>query len=1125
MTQPVTMWCDNEDMFREDSSQHPGTALAAHHLPGGGAMGQLTRNHDWSSTSLGPVETWPQSLRTSVGIVLESHFAMYVAWGDDYIQFYNDRFRPILGATKHPQALGISARETFPEIWEVIGPMFADVRRGVGTGFEDWMLSLDRNGYLEECYFTFSYSPIRDEDSKVGGVLVTVSETTPRVLGERRLELLRDLAALALQETRHEEIWPASLKVLATNPADLAFCLLYRTSGPDSFTLEGSCGLNAQNKEEVAIPFLDLSDGRWPLAAVLKNRQPLLMENLLQGFGEIVGAKWPEPVRSALLLPVSKPGVESPYGLLIVGISPRRALDDQYRSFLSLIADQLATGIANVRAYKQEQRRVESLAEIDRAKTQFFSNVSHEFRTPLTLMLSPIEDLLASREALPGHTEASLRLVHRNGLRLLRLVNSLLDFSRIEAGRIKGSYVATNLSSFTEELASGFTSVMERGGLSFRVNCMPLPEPVWVDQEMWEKVILNLLSNAFKFTLTGSVTVTLQADGDYAELIVSDTGTGIPEQELSHLFERFHRVEGARGRTFEGTGIGLALVQELVKLHGGSIQVESRMNHGSSFTVKVPFGNQHLPADRLNLSSAPVSTSIRADEFLEEALRWLPVDSEASQDIESVPSTSIAEFSQLRPDGGSGARILVVDDNEDMRRYIRRLLTGLGYEVKTAPNGEEAFQVALAYRPELVLSDVMMPGLDGFGLLKLLRLNPLTKSIPVVLLSARAGEEARTEGLDAGADDYLTKPFTARELLTRVSAHLRLARLRRQVEDQARVILESITDGFFALDREFRITYANTQGEQLIGFRRDQMLGKSLWDAYPEAVGTTFYDQYERAMQERVPVDFESYYPPLNSWFRVKAYPSESGGLSVFYENINARKRAEEELRRANEDLEQFAYSASHDLQEPLRNVTIFSQLLQKRFTGALDANGDEFLTHIVNSARRMSSLLADLLAYARIGSSAEEAVVPTGSEAILEQVISDLAQSINESAAEVTCDPLPVLFVRPSHLRQLFLNLIGNAIKYRKDAEPARVHVSASRQNSAWKFAIADNGIGIEPEYCERIFGLFKRLHGGSDKYSGTGIGLAICQKIVHQYNGRIWVESKLDSGSTFYLTLPGPE
>lgn len=1084
-------------------------------------MGRLMRDHHWTSTAVGPVADWPQSLRTSISILLESKFPMYIAWGDEYVQFYNDGYRPILGATKHPQALGCGARETFPESWHIIGPMFADVRRGIASGSKDWMLPLDRYGYLEECYFTFSYSPIRDELSKVGGVLVTVTETSERVLGERRLATLGDLAALASHARDEPEIWTGAAAILQRNPADLAFFLLYCESGPNTFDLRQHFGIDENSA--AALPVLDIQNSPWPFRNSIGDREPVVVEDFRERFGAVAGSQWPEFVRTAMVLPVSKPGLEHPYGLLIVGISPRRALDEQYRSFLSLVADHIATGIGNMRAYEEERRRVESLAQLDKAKTQFFSNVSHEFRTPLTLMLAPLEDLIASSN---GREDVDiLRLIHRNALRLLRLVNSLLDFSRIEAGRVRASYSPVDLCALTRDLASNFSSLMERAGLRYEIDCNPLSQPVWVDTEMWEKIVLNLLSNAFKFTLAGSVRVSLTEQDHRAELRVTDTGTGISQSELPHVFERFHRVQGARGRTFEGTGIGLALVQELVRLHAGTVGVESTPGEGSSFAVTIPFGFRHLPQAALKPAENSLTITAQADAFVEEALQWLQRTGRTGAEhrgsgAEIDGSVSVGSDPMARV---HGARVLIVDDNADMRGYLERILRQTGYEVVLATNGQEGLTAARDARPEIVLSDIMMPGLDGFSLLKALRSDPATQSVPVILVSARAGEEARAEGLQAGADDYLTKPFTARDLLSRVSAHVQLARVRRQAEDQARVILESITDGFFALDRDWRFTYVNSEGEQLIGFRRDEMMGRSIWEAYPQAVGTAFHREYTRAMQDRVPVEFESFYPPLNAWFRVKAYPAESGGLSVFYEDITERKRAEEQLRRANQDLEQFAYSASHDLQEPLRNVAVYSQLLERKYRNTLDAQGEEFLGTIVSGAKRMSYLISDLLAYCRVGASESEAIPPTNSAEVFNQVIDALAAQITEADAKVSRGRLPVVLVRPGHLQQLLQNLIGNAIKYRTEGRDVRVHVSAERDGTMWRFACADNGIGIAPEYRERIFGLFKRLHESGGKYTGTGIGLALCQRIVSQYGGRIWVESEEGGGSTFYFTVPG--
>ena len=470
------------------------------------------------------------------------------------------------------------------------------------------------------------------------------------------------------------------------------------------------------------------------------------------------------------MFPSSEQGQEQPAGFFVVGINPYRHYDTAHSGFIDLLAGQIAAGIGNARAYQGERRRAEALAEIDRAKTTFFSNVSHEFRTPLTLMLSPVEELLSEKNHAPENRKL-LDLVHRNGLRLQKLVNTLLDFSRIEAGRIQADYEPVDLGSITEDLASNFRSAMERAGLAFKIDCEKLPEPVYIDREMWEKIVLNLLSNALKFTFAGSVTVALRARDGQAELTVRDSGTGIPESELPHIFERFRRVAGAKGRTMEGTGIGLALVQELVKLHGGSIAVKSDVSKGTTFTILIPLGTEHLPKERIRPTSEAASSAVGSETFVKEALRWLADGSENGDWTGAVPSApSVAEDSHTE-------RILLADDNADMREYVARLL-GERYRVTAVANGEEALEAAMSDPPDLILSDVMMPRLDGFGLLEKLRAQPETRTIPVVLLSARAGEESRVEGLGAGADDYLVKPFTARELLARVAAHLSMRRRR-----------------------------------------------------------------------------------------------------------------------------------------------------------------------------------------------------------------------------------------------------------------------------------------------------------------------------------------------------------
>ncbi|MFN6525894.1 ATP-binding protein [Nostoc sp. ChiSLP03a] len=472
---------------------------------------------------------------------------------------------------------------------------------------------------------------------------------------------------------------------------------------------------------------------------------------------------------------------------------------------------------------EQLQAANEALSELDRAKTVFFSNISHEFRTPLTLMLSPLEDLLLDTQTpLVPQQRDRLELVQRNGLRLLKLVNTLLDFSRLEAGRMQAAYQPIDLAAFTTELASMFGSLMEQAGLEFAIDCPTLPEAIYIDRQMWEKIVFNLLSNAFKFTLTGTIAVRLQPNHNTVNLIVEDTGSGIPEAEISRLFERFYQVKGLQGRSFEGSGIGLSLVQELVKLHGGTISVTSVLGEGSRFTVSILTGCAHLPQEQLNAPGTVASNTLSATPYLEEASRWLLEEAGGQRsrgaggqggrgDTEKEGSFDRVFFPS------ACARILLADDNADMRDYVRRLLSQR-YEVETVADGMAALAAIQAQQPDLILSDVMMPGLDGYELLHQLRANPQTRELPVILLSARAGEEARVEGLAAGADDYLIKPFSARELLARVESTLKLIDIRKQAaqtlqasEQQLKLALETSKLGSWQLDIKTNVLSTSDQ--------------------------------------------------------------------------------------------------------------------------------------------------------------------------------------------------------------------------------------------------------------------------------------------------------------------------
>ena len=784
---------------------------------GGGTVGQRLRSLDWSRSTLGPMDGWPRALRTAVQIMLDSRFAMWMAWGEHLTFFCNDAYLPTLGSKQ--ETLGYPAPQVWREVWPQVGPRIAGVLAGgSATWDEELMLVLERHGYPEETYHTFSYSPVPDDSGRVGGMLCVVTEETQRVIGQRRLNVLRDLGSRLASARVQSEVLAAFESCVAANDRDLPFALIYLLDADGrSARLAASSGLPGDSAS--TLQALDGgSDSPWPFATVLQRGRPERTEELPPVLAQVPLGSGAVPVHQAMVLPLVLHGQERPSGLLVAGINPLRRLDDEYRGFLELLTGQMAAGLTSARVFEEERARSEALVELDRAKTAFFSNVSHEFRTPLTLLLGPLEDLLAEPGREIAIARQPLQLMHRNARRLLKLVNTLLDFSRIEAGRWQASYEPLDLAHYTAELASSFRSAMQRAGLTFEIRCETLPQPVYVDRDMWEKVVLNLISNAFKYTLKGTVQVSLGAseDGTGAVLRVADSGVGIPADELGRVFERFHRIVGQRGRTYEGTGIGLALVQELVRLHGGAIGIESEVDAGTTVTVTLPYGMAHLPPERI-VGAGDGAHAGSGAAFVEEALRWLP-----EQEDELPHAADLAPRASREADAPRG-RVVLADDNSDMRDYLRRLLA-TSYEVEAVGDGEAALAAARRRRPDLVLSDVMMPGLDGFGLLAALRADPSLRDVPVLLLSARAGEEASVEGLRAGADDYLPKPFSARELLARVATNIEVARLRHETtqalqEEARRLAILNRTGAALAaeLDLERLVQTVTDAGVELSG--------------------------------------------------------------------------------------------------------------------------------------------------------------------------------------------------------------------------------------------------------------------------------------------------------------------
>ncbi len=724
----------------------------------GGEMGERLIAFDWSSHRLGPLASWPLELRTVVATSLVSRFPIVLFVGDDLSLIYNDGYIPMLGE-KHPGALGTAGSEVWWEIWEVVGPMLEGVvRTGVATWSDDLMLMLVSSGRPEERYFTFTYSPIIAEHGEISGVFCAVRETTERVLGERRLLTLNALAANVMDKRVADDVVTAAVEVCAAHDADLPFVAVYLREGDSTQAmLRGATPLVASQFSKQAV-----SASVWGFPERFAAGAHVV-EDLGEPLRSLISALDRVPPQRVALLPLIDGPGGRPSGLVVLGLNAHRPLDRQYEGFCRLLADQLSAGLANARSHELEHRRAESLAELDRARTAFLTNVSHEFRTPLALMVGPLEDALEQGRGDPELTER-LETVHRNSNRLLRLVNSLLDFARIEAGGSAPKLELVDVGALTSQIASSFSEVCERAGLELILNCEPAMGEV--DPDMWETIVLNLVSNAFKFTLDGSITVAVSSEqsGDI-EVSVADTGTGIAEADLQRLFERFYRPERAAGRSAEGSGVGLALVRNLVELQRGHIQLESEFGRGTRVSIRLPGRPVEITSAARTTKPDPRGPAV-ANPYVVEALQWLvdePVD--APLDPPSRPL------------------ILIADDNADMRRHLERILRPR-WNTVCVTNGEAALEFIRAERPDLLVTDVMMPMLDGFGLAATIRADEELAALPVIMLSARAGAESSAEGFAAGADDYLVKPFGSQDLLNRVAARLEVATRARQAAER-----------------------------------------------------------------------------------------------------------------------------------------------------------------------------------------------------------------------------------------------------------------------------------------------------------------------------------------------------
>ncbi|MEO1521168.1 MAG: response regulator [Cyanobacteria bacterium J06633_2] len=546
-------------------------------------------------------------------------------------------------------------------------------------------------------------------------------------------------------------------------------------------------------------------DGNPVLKQLIATQEPVAINDLRQ-HPELNQLDLPlrSPARALLVVPLMSEG-QIIGSISLRQVNQARVWQQDEIDLTQAVASQAAIAVHQARLFQTTRQQAEKLIELDRQKTEFFQNISHEFRTPLTLNIGPLESAVAQGGDLP-HEQAVIAL--RNSRRLLRLVNQLLDLQRLDAGRMQSMFCPCDLQTFVHHIVETFRPYCEKRHIRLETHFQPCPT-VYLDVEKFDKVLYNLLSNAVKFTPEyGHIRVSVRPDGDRCMLQIQDTGIGIRDDQIPYLFERFRQADGSTNRSYEGSGLGLALVKELVDMHGGDVSVDSIYGEGTTFTITLQQDAHHLPleqvsdvpaeidGDRSTVELADIYTDEEEhdkDQRLDDSLTHQAVN---SHEHSSTPTANIQLLSPRIDDDDESLHILVVDDNPDLRRYVKRVLEQTGYHVSTARNGEEGIHLAQQCQPNLVLTDLMMPRMSGLELIQAIRHDEVLRGTPIILLTAKANEETRIEGAEQGADAYLSKPFNHRELLAEVRNLLALKASERRVAKLNTYLTETVLQRF-----------------------------------------------------------------------------------------------------------------------------------------------------------------------------------------------------------------------------------------------------------------------------------------------------------------------------------------
>ena len=1080
----------------------PSPETTARWLSGGGDLGALLRATDWSRTPVGPIESWPQSLRTAVSIVLSSKFAGYLAWGPAYTQFYNDSFRPILGANKHP-AVGKSSRETFAEIWDTIGPLFAQVMAGNAVGFEDLGLALDRNGYLEECFFTFSYSPVRDESGEPAGVFVTPIETTARVVAERRMRTLQGLARRAASTSTDEAAWREAAGELAGNPQDLPFAFLYALDGEVARRMGATA-----TAADPAAPATIAPGGvaGWPLQEAARTGRPVVVSDVIARFGELRGPAFPEPVSTAVVLPLTRPGLAQPYGFAILGVSPRRALDAAYSEFLQLAADAIAAALSSSR----DQRRERVLEQLEEDERQRLEVLFRQVPVALAVLRGPLHHFELSN---PPY-------------------DALVDHRPLAGLPVREA--------FPELAGQGFYELLDKvyeTGEPFVGNDVPVKlrrgdrlEDAVIDltyQPMRDRegAVTGIVAVAVDVTGQADARRKLRASEERYRSLLDNARqviwTNTPDGEMRGEQLGWARITGQTRAQYEGYGWTDAVHPDdrapTVAAWQRAVAARGVFEH--EHRVRAPDGGYR-------------SYQIRAVPILEDDGRireWVGVhtdvtgqrDAERQARLERERLRRVFDQAPVPIAVTRGPTHVFESCNELYKRLVGRDPVGRAFR-DVFPEFAGLFEI---------LDGVYATGEPYVG-----------KAFPAKLVRHPGA------GPEDGFFDFVFQPLSdgdgaargnmmlAYEVTDQVRARRgieELAESLRVSEQRFRSLAEAIPQQVWTARPDGQLDFVNDRVLQYFDRGFDEMIGSGWQGLVHEDDLPKTIERWVRSLQTGEP--YENEFRLLRAsdgayrWNLAQALcvrDAEGNIVKWFGSNTDLHDRKQTEadrerliaaLERSNAELDQFAYVASHDLKAPLRGIGNLSEWLEEDLGPALNPPARDKLQKLRGRVHRMEALIDGILDYSRAGRVRHKPERVEVSR-LLSEAIELLAP--RASAQVEVAGAMPVLTTEKVPLQQVFMNLIGNALKHAR-RDDAQVRVRVAEELRFFRFTVQDNGQGIAPEFHERIWGIFQTLEA-RDKVEGAGIGLSVVRKIVESRGGAAWVDSSPGQGAEFHFTWP---